>query len=116
MLKRTGLMSIALMVAAAGCSSNKTTATTTPPPSQSSFEKMKDPAINAETHFAAAQLAVARGQYVVAQKQDKRCLKETPNHVGATYGMACLHTKTKEYSTAEKDWQKYVTVTGGSAM
>jgi Tfp pilus assembly protein PilF len=117
MLKRTGLISMVLAVAAVGCSQNKpTVSTATPPPNRQDFDKIKDPTIQPDTHFAAGQLAVARGQYDVAEKQFKACLKQNPNHLGAMYGMACLHTKTKDYAAAMGDWQKYVAATGGSAM
>jgi tetratricopeptide (TPR) repeat protein len=77
---------------------------------------VKDVPINAETRYAAAQLAVSRGEYDQAIDQYRAALKLKPNHLGALYGLACLQVELRQFPQAIDTWHSYVKATGGSAI
>ncbi len=81
----------------------------------SSFETAQDPPINANTHFAAGQLAEVQDQPAKAIEQYKAALKLKPDLLPAMFQLGSLYTQMGLYPEAIETWQKYVTATKGSA-
>jgi tetratricopeptide (TPR) repeat protein len=102
---------VVLSMALIGCADN-----TSPDHSRPADSAIKDVPINADTHYAAAQLAESRGEFGQAIDQYQAALKEQPNHLGALYGLGCLQVELRHYSSAINTWQRYVKATGGSAI
>jgi tetratricopeptide (TPR) repeat protein len=80
-----------------------------------SFETVKDPPINADTRFAAGQLAETRGMTDQAIKQYDEALRLNPKHQGALFRLAVIETQFKEYPQAIQTWKTYVSATNESA-
>ncbi len=106
----------ALGLAIVGCARNTANA---PMPNdlaeRTDFEKAKEPAINADTHFAAGQLAESRSDLPSAIKQYQLALKVKRDHQPALYRLAVIYTMQKDFPEAVRSWQRYVKATGGSA-
>jgi len=79
------------------------------------FEKMKDPPINAPTHFAAGQLAESQGRLPQAADQYLRALAIRPKYLEAMYRLGIVYAQMKDYPRAIEAWNNYVTATDGSA-
>jgi Flp pilus assembly protein TadD len=106
-----------LAALAAGCGSNpKQPATNTSASSQSSpFDQSKSPPIRAQTHFAAGQLAESQGDLTTAIDQYQRALSLDPKHADAMFRLGCVLTTTHDFPKAIDTWNRYVTLTQGSA-
>ena len=100
-----------LAICLVGCAKNGQQARNDP----SQFEKAKEPPINANTHFAAGQLAEDRGQYAKAEYQYKKAIQQDNKNEGALFRLGCLLASQKRYPEAMTIWQRYVNVTQGSA-
>lgn len=83
--------------------------------SRSDFERSKDPPVNAETHFAAGQLAESQGDAPNAVKQYKEALKLEPKNRKTLYRLGVVYAQLKMYPEAIKDWQDYEKATDGDA-
>jgi tetratricopeptide (TPR) repeat protein len=70
-----------------------------------------DPPINAETRFAAGQLAESQGDIQRAVAQYKLALKTDPNHRDTLFRLAALYTEQRQFDDAVPLWQHYVQVT-----
>jgi len=81
----------------------------------SSFESVKEPPINANTHFAAGQLAESHENYAVAIAQYKDALAEQPSLDIAMFRLGYVYAETKQYPQAIETWKRYVKATNGSA-
>ncbi len=81
----------------------------------SSFESVKEPPINANTHFAAGQLAESHENYAVAIAQYKDALAEQPSLNIAMFRLGYVYAETKQYPQAIETWKRYVKATNGSA-
>jgi tetratricopeptide (TPR) repeat protein len=81
----------------------------------SRFENTDSPPINAETRFAAGQLAESQGQIAQAVEQYREVLKLNPKHPQALYRLGIIYTETKQYDLAIEVWRQYVKVNNGSA-
>jgi tetratricopeptide (TPR) repeat protein len=79
------------------------------------FEDAKEAPINADTRFAAGQLAESRGMDNEAATQYTESLRLNPRHVGALFRLAVLETRLKEYPQAIQNWKAYVIATKESA-
>jgi tetratricopeptide (TPR) repeat protein len=79
------------------------------------FDQAKEPALTADTHFAAGQLAESQGQPSRAIEQYQESLKIDPKHQGSIYRIAVIETQSKQYDQAIASWKQYVQMTGGSA-
>src|SRR5882724_8035773 len=111
-------LSTALLAALAiGCHSNsnqqRASTPTQPPPDQ--FESMKDPPIQAQTFFAAGQLAESQGHLADALDQYRKSIAIAPKYLDPLYRTGLVYTAQKDYPHAIESWNKYVTATGGSA-
>jgi tetratricopeptide (TPR) repeat protein len=106
---------LVLSLALAGCdasNSNHDPMANAPKPD----DAIKNVPINADTRFAAAQLAEAKGDFHEAFVQYRAALKLEPQHLHSLYGMACLQVETRDYEAAIKTWNLYVKATKGSAL
>ena len=79
------------------------------------FETVKDPPINADTRFAAGQLAESRGMDDEAIKQYEEAIRLNPHHQLALFRLAVVETQLKEYPQAIQTWKAYVSATHESA-
>lgn len=81
----------------------------------SSFEAVKEPPINANTHFAAGQLAESHQNYAAAIAQYKEALSQEPTLTLAMFRLGYVYAQTKQYPQAIETWKRYVKATSGSA-
>jgi tetratricopeptide (TPR) repeat protein len=81
----------------------------------SDFEKVRDPAINARTRFAAGQLAESQADFPRAIEQYEKALEMSPKYAEAMFRLGIVQTTTKDYSKALQTWNRYVALTNGSA-
>ncbi|MBV8779797.1 MAG: tetratricopeptide repeat protein [Phycisphaerae bacterium] len=79
------------------------------------WNQLKDPAINADTRFAAGQLAESRGQRADALAQYREALKLNPKHQPTLFRMAIVETEMHQYPQAIQTWKNYVAATNESA-
>jgi tetratricopeptide (TPR) repeat protein len=82
---------------------------------KNAFETAEDPPVNADTHFAAAQLAESQGDFTNAVKQYQEALKVDPKHKRAIYRMAVCQSQLKKFPEAVATWKKYIELTGTEA-
>lgn len=102
-----------LATLATGCAKNGAAASAHQ--DSSSFESVKEPPINANTHFAAGQLAESHQDYAVAIAQYKDALAEQPSLNLALFRLGYVYAETKQYPQAIETWKRYVKATNGSA-
>jgi tetratricopeptide (TPR) repeat protein len=81
----------------------------------SHFDQEKDPQFNANTHFAAGQLAESQDDFPRAIAQYNEALKLDSKHIPSLYRLALVYTRLKEYPKAVDAWERYVKATDGSA-
>lgn len=79
------------------------------------FERSGDTPINADTRFAAGQLAETQELPARAEEQYRKALLLNPNHHGALYRLAVLCAKQKRYGEAIDLWNRYVRATNDDA-
>jgi tetratricopeptide (TPR) repeat protein len=79
------------------------------------FETTRDPPINADTHFAAGQLAESQGVFPRAIEQYNEALKLAPNNTDAMFRLGVLYTNLKMFPEAVAMWQRYIKATKGAA-
>jgi tetratricopeptide (TPR) repeat protein len=112
------IICVLLALGLAGCGGNKNK-TDDPAKGQtpgkrsaSEFEATAaDPPLNANTRFAAGQLAEAQGDLERAVGQYREALKLDPNHRDTLFRLGALFTQAKRYNEAIEVWQRYITVT-----
>ncbi len=78
------------------------------------FETQNNP-INANTRFAAGQLAESRGEFPVAIEQFNAALKIDPANAPSLFHLGLIYTSQQQYSEAINTWKQYIKVTNGSA-
>lgn len=79
------------------------------------FETSEDPPLNAQTYFAAGQLAESRQDAANAIKQYRQALKQDPRHQPSLYRLGVIYTRSKQYPSAIETWQNYILATDNSA-
>jgi tetratricopeptide (TPR) repeat protein len=79
------------------------------------FEASDDPPFNAETRFAAGQLAESQGDFNVAIIQYREALKIDPDHQPTLFRLGSSYTQTKKFDDPIAIWQRYLKVTKHSA-
>ncbi|HUB26196.1 MAG TPA: tetratricopeptide repeat protein [Tepidisphaeraceae bacterium] len=89
---------------------------TTNSDAKSVFDTGDEPAVTAQTHFAAGQLSETQGNLKNAVDQYQQALKLDPNHLGSLYRLGVIYAELKEYQQAVDAWKKYVEATHGSAQ
>ena len=124
-IRATTLSTAVLLAIATGCSSNKNSNANLGTQNQGlgqaagedqKFEKTKTPDINADTQFAAGQLAETQGNPVGALERYEAALKENPKHEKSIFRSAIVYTQLKEYDKAVDRWEKYIKLTHGQAQ
>jgi tetratricopeptide (TPR) repeat protein len=106
------LASVLLVAFAAGCA-HKNQQTASAPPTE--FDQVKDPPIHAKTHFAAGQLAESQGQPDRAVRQYEMALNSDPKYADPLFRLGIVYTQLQDYPKAIETWNKYITLTKGSA-
>lgn len=115
MKARSCLFAVALTLAGIGCAKNTANGPSARDLNPPIPDKVNQPTINANTHFAAGQLAESRNNIPAAIEQYKIALKQKPDYQPAIYRLAILYTTQKEFAPALQLWQQYVKLTDGSA-
>jgi len=92
----------------------KSTSNSTSGNNASAFDTGQQPAVTAQTHFAAGQLSETQGNLKNAIDQYQQALKLDPNHLGSIYRMGVVYAELKEYPQAIVYWKQYVDVTHGN--
>jgi tetratricopeptide (TPR) repeat protein len=117
------ILCVMMLMIVAGCASKKkrdakkTAATENQPPklinrTTSTFETMSDdPPLNANTRFAAGQLAEAQGDRERAVNQYREALKIEPHHQNALFRLGAIYTAARRYDDAIATWQQYIKAT-----
>lgn len=78
------------------------------------FERSHDKPINADTYFAAGQLAETQDAPARAEADYRKALSMNPNHPGSLFRLGVMYAKQKKYGEAIDAWNRYVRATGGS--
>ena len=86
-----------------------------PPVVKTQFDTEKEPAITAETRFAAGQLAESQNNPAIAMKQYEEALRLKSDHVPALYRLGVVQAQVKQYPKAIETWKRYLTATHDSA-
>ncbi|MDB5358034.1 MAG: hypothetical protein JWN24_4487 [Phycisphaerales bacterium] len=120
MMKNRSLLAVAVLLGAAvvGCAKNANgdaAANVAARPSPTDFEAAKEPAITANTRFAAGQLAESEKAYDNAIQQYKFALQSDPKHLKSLYRLGCVYAQIQRYPEAVEIWKQYVAATDGSA-
>jgi tetratricopeptide (TPR) repeat protein len=76
--------------------------------------KTADPKIDANTFFAAGQLAESRAMYPEAIDKYRAALKQDPKQTKAMYRLAVVYAMVKQYNDAINTWQSYLKVTNNA--
>lgn len=95
----------------AGCAHQNNQTAQTPPPNPDQFDKVKQPPIQAQTRFAAGQLAESQGDYGQAIALYRQALKQDPKYADALYRLGMVCTATRDFSGAIDAWTKYAALT-----
>jgi tetratricopeptide (TPR) repeat protein len=103
-----------LSLVMAGCVADSNHASNDPPPPPD--DAIKNVPVNADTRYAAGQLAEAKGDFVDAAKEYKAALKQDPKHLSSMYALGCLQVEMRDFTAAVETWKKYVKATDGSAV
>jgi tetratricopeptide (TPR) repeat protein len=85
------------------------------PVQRDEFERSGDSPVNADTFFAAGQLAETQDAGPKAEEAYKKALALDPKHQGALFRMGVLYSKEKKYGEAIEAWKSYVKATNGDA-
>lgn len=110
------LLFMTIVAATAGCANKSSPPSSAPSPTPvSEFDKAKNPAITAKTHFAAGQLAESQGDFGHAIEQYRKALELNPKYADAMFRLAVIQTNLRSFVNAIDTWKSYVTLTDGSA-
>ncbi|HEX3358746.1 MAG TPA: tetratricopeptide repeat protein [Tepidisphaeraceae bacterium] len=123
-MRKSIVVGIGVVLLASGCSSNQQQSNGAVginddaremTEAKARFDNAKDPAINADTHFAAGQLKESEGSYELALVQYKEALKIDPNHLPTLFRMGLVYSELKRYPEAIDSWKHYIAATHESA-
>ncbi len=81
---------------------------------RSSFDEAKDPPFNANTHFAAGQLAESQSNPEKAIAQYAKALQLDPRLSAALYRQAIVYTQLRRFDEAIDAWTRYIQLTDQS--
>src|ERR1700721_1864659 len=106
-----------LMAAGTGCSSQPShqANTMTPLEAGSTDGEIKNVKPNANTHFAAGQLAEAQGDMGDAIDQYKFALRLDPANANSMFRLGVIYTGLRKYPLAFDMWKQYLKATNNSA-
>jgi len=116
-IRRFG-MAVILMAALVGCNNSgqrQSQRSQQPILAPEKFDLVKEPDINAETRFAAGQLAESRGDLRRAGAQYAQALKVDPNHLKAMNRLAIVYAMTRQFDQSIEIARRYVNVTHQSS-
>jgi tetratricopeptide (TPR) repeat protein len=82
---------------------------------RNTLDAAPEPKLNADTHFAAGQLAETQGNFDCAAAQYEQALRLKADHLPALYRLGVVYTRSKQFNQAIATWQRYVKATGGTA-
>lgn len=77
------------------------------------FERSKDAPINANTHYAAGQLAETQDAAGRAEEQYKKALSLDAKHKDSMYRLGVLYAKQRRFGEAMEAWNHYLKATNG---
>ncbi len=103
-----------LVVALGGCGGKSATDRPTGV-GRTAFERSDDPAIMADTYFAAGQLAESQGLGAKAIEQYRSALGLDPRHQASLYRTAVVRTQLRQFPEAIAAWEAYLKETGYGA-
>ena len=83
---------------------------------ESDWQRAKEPALSADSHFAAGMLAESHPNLPRAIDQYERCLKINPQHEQALFRLGIIRSQLKQYPQAIETWKRYAAATGDSAV
>lgn len=86
-----------------------------PPTPGSEIGTTKEQPINAQTRYAAGQLAEGQNRLEQAVTQYQESLKLDPNYQPALYRLGVVYAQLKRYPDAIQAWEKYIRITGGAS-
>jgi tetratricopeptide (TPR) repeat protein len=75
------------------------------------FERGEDPPLNANTRYAAGQLAESMGDFNKAAMQYREAIKLDPKHRDAMFRLGSMLTQQRQYPEAVGVWQRYIELT-----
>ena len=111
--RRLAVLSAAIAIGAAGCASSKDQfGDGSPVPS---IDDGPEPTITADTHFAAGQLAEARGDRAKAAGQYQAALALDADHAPSLYALASMLSGAGQADDAIPVWRRYAKASGDSA-
>ena len=87
---------------------------TTNSDAKSVFDTGDEPAVTAQTHFAAGQLSETQGNLKNAVDQYQQALKLDPNHLGSLYRLGVIYAEVKDFPSSIAIWQRYITATNNA--
>lgn len=79
------------------------------------FEQSREPDLNANTYFAAGQLAESQQRFPEAINQYRQAIELDPRHLPALYRLAMLHTRLGQHDPALATWERYIRATDDPA-
>jgi tetratricopeptide (TPR) repeat protein len=109
---------LAAVTLLAGCTTVSQTQTSRAPGGATEADALPDklPDFNANTRFAAGQVAESQHNPGEAAVQYEETLKLEPKHLGALYRLGVVYAELKQYPKAAAIWERYVNATGQSAI
>jgi tetratricopeptide (TPR) repeat protein len=75
----------------------------------------QEPAIAAQTFFAAGQFAEAEGNFAVAAQQYEKACQAQPDYLWAQYRLGVVYSHMKNWTKAVGAWNAYIESTNGTA-
>jgi tetratricopeptide (TPR) repeat protein len=108
------LLLIVPIFLAAGCSGSGSEMDARAVPADAKITDVKEPPINAETRFAAGQLAESMSRWTQAIEQYNLAVEVDPKHQQALYRLGILNAQEKNYPAAIEAWEKYLKATNYS--
>lgn len=111
---RAMLISLGLVVVAVGCS-HPNPSGASGQVSRDSFERSKDPPINARTYFAAGQLAESQGQAQKAAANYRAAILQKHDYLDAMYRLGVVYAELKDWPHAIETWNRYIALSGGAS-
>lgn len=115
------LAALSLLLCACGDQNHATVDGLTPSQAQhlqsnhATFTTAKEPPLNADTHFAAGQLAETQGNFDVAITQYQAALGIDAHHVPSLFRLGVLYVELRQFDKAIPIWQRYVDASHQSA-
>jgi tetratricopeptide (TPR) repeat protein len=112
----SAMLATAALSAIVGCNTGSSPSARQgrPPLPNEKFDLVKEPAINADSRFAAGQLAESRGDWARAAEQYQAALELRPNHADSLNRLGVSYVMMRQYEQAIEATQRYVDVSGGA--